>query len=193
MTGTTKHSPFGLLDGSVFQRPPNLPRRRGEPAKVDVADIQGNVLRGYSHPKAAYIFLHVDDVAKGKALLAQMLPRITSGEPWGEKPPATAIQVAFTYAGLKHIGVSPEILSSFPEEFRQGMAARAESLGDRGPNAPEHWEKGLGTGEAHVLLTVWAVDNEHLERVREELRQVGASAGATRVINETRAEALRAG
>ena len=89
MTGSTKHSPFGLLDGTVFQRPPNLPRRRGEPAKVDVADIQGNVLRGYSHPKAAYIFLHVDDVAKGKALLARMLPRITSGEPWGEKPPAT--------------------------------------------------------------------------------------------------------
>ncbi len=193
MTGSTKHSPFGLLDGSVFQRPPNLPRRRGEPAKVDVADIQGNVLRGYSHPKAAYIFLHVDDVAKGKALLARMLPRITSGEPWGETPPATAIQVAFTYAGLKHIGVSPEILSSFPEEFRQGMAARAESLGDRGPNAPQHWEKGLGTGDAHVLLTVWAVDNEHLDHVREELRQVGASAGATRVINETRAEALRAG
>ncbi|MGH7653658.1 MAG: Dyp-type peroxidase [Gemmatimonadaceae bacterium] len=162
-------------------------------AKAELAEVQGNVLRGYSHAKAAYIFLHVEDVARGKALLARMLPRITSGESWGFKPPATAIQVAFTYAGLQHIGVPPEALRSFPQEFREGMAARAESLGDRGTNAPQHWEKGLGTGEAHVLLTVWAVDNEHLDRLREELRQAGAAAGATRVINETRAEALPAG
>ena len=44
------------------------------------------------------------------------------------------------------------------------MAARAERLGDRGPSAPAHWEAGLGTGEAHVLVTVYAVDDEHLER-----------------------------
>ena len=31
-------------------RPPNLPRRRGEPADIDLADIQGNVLRGYTYP-----------------------------------------------------------------------------------------------------------------------------------------------
>ena len=35
------------------------------------------------------------------------------------------------------------------------MAARAGRLGDRGPSAPEHWESGLGTGEAHVLVTVY--------------------------------------
>lgn len=162
-------------------------------ATPELAEVQGNVLRGYSHPKAAYIFLHIEDVARGKALLSRMLPRITSGESWGFKAPATALQVAFTYAGLQRIGVQPDVLRSFPEEFREGMAARAESLGDRGTNAPQHWEQGLGTGEAHALLTVWAVDNEHLDRIREDLRQTGAAAGATRVINETRAEALPAG
>lgn len=170
----------------------NLPRRPREPAKVNLGEIQGNVLRGYTHPVAAYIFLRVDDVKKGKALLARMIPRIISGEPW-QSPPSVALQIAFTYAGLKHVGVSDEILDTFPEEFRQGMAVRAEALGDRGTNAPEHWEKGLGTGEAHVLLTVWAVDNAHLDAVREELRQVGAEHGATTVINETRAEELSAG
>jgi Dyp-type peroxidase family len=185
---------FGLLDGSLFQRrPPNLPRRTGEHAQAELAEIQGNVLRGYSHPHAAYIFLRVDDVARAKAFLARMLPRITSGESWGFKPPATAIQVAFTYAGLQRIGVAPDVLASFPEEFREGMGARAESLGDRGSNAPQYWESGLGTGEAHALITVWAADNEHLERLRAELRQAGAAAGATTVINETRAEALPQG
>jgi Dyp-type peroxidase family len=184
---------LSLLNEAILaSRPPNLPRRQREPAKVDLSDIQGNVLRGYTHPVATYIFLRVDDVTEGKALLASMLPRIISGEPW-QSPPPVALQIAFTYAGLAHVGVPPEILDTFPEEFRQGMAARAESLGDRGTNAPEHWEKGLGTGEAHVLLTVWAVDNAHLDAVREELRQVGATHGATTVINETRAEELPGG
>jgi Dyp-type peroxidase family len=181
----------GLLERSL-RRPPNLSRRKGEPARVELAEIQGNVLRGYTYPTAAYIFLRIDDVAKGKALLERMLPRITTGEPW-ESQPDVAIQVAFTYAGLERLGVPPEILATFPEPFREGMAARAEYLGDRGPSAPEHWEPGLGTGEAHVLASVWAIDNEHLDAVREELRQVGATASATTVVNETRAEALEGG
>ena len=181
----------GLLERSL-RRPPNLSRRKGEPAQVELADIQGNVLRGYTYPTAAYIFLRIDDVAKGKALLERMLPRITTGEPW-ESQPDVAIQVAFTYAGLERLGVPPEILATFPEPFREGMAARAEYLGDRGPSAPANWEPGLGTGEAHVLASVWAIDNAHLDAVREELRQVGATASATTVVNETRAEALEGG
>jgi Dyp-type peroxidase family len=187
-----EHRSQSLLDPLLQGRPPNLPRRKRKPAQVDLGDIQGNVLRGYSYPTAAYIFLRIDDVDRAKGLLGRMLPRITTGEPWDEQPP-TAIQLAFTYAGLERLGVPPETLATFPEAFREGMAARAEILGDRGPAAVENWESGLGTGEAHVLVSVWAIDNEHLDDVREELRSVGAQAGATTVINETRAEALPAG
>jgi len=185
---------FPLFNSSLWQgRPPNLPRRRREQADVELGDIQGNVLRGYTHPVAAYIFLRIDDVGRAKALLTRLMPQITSGEPWGDTTPPTALQIALTYAGLVRVGVAPEVLATFPEEFRQGMAARAASLGDRGPSAPEHWESGLGTGEAHVLLTVWAIDDAHLERIRAELRTAGAAAGATTVINETRAQALPGG
>ncbi|HZS23846.1 MAG TPA: Dyp-type peroxidase [Gaiellaceae bacterium] len=174
-------------------RPFGLPSRRREEVEIDAADIQGNVIRGYSYPTAAYIWLRIDDVDRGKALLARMLDRITTGELWEGDGPATAIQLAFTYAGLERLGVPEDVLATFPEEFREGMAARADLLGDRGASAPERWEAGLGTGEAHVLVTVWAIDNEHLDEVREELRAVGAQAGATTVINETHAEALESG
>ncbi|MFI5231081.1 MAG: Dyp-type peroxidase [Gemmatimonadales bacterium] len=183
-----------MLKGDFWpRRPHNLPMRQAEPAHVDLADIQGNVLRGYSHPTAAYIFLRIDDVPKAKALLDRMLPRITSGVPWADKPPETAIQIALTCAGLERVGVPPRILATFPEEFRQGMAARAALLGDQGASSPAGWETGLGTGEAHVLVSVWAADSQRLNAVRDELRQVGAAAGATTVINETRAEALPQG
>jgi Dyp-type peroxidase family len=170
----------------------SLPPRRVAEAAIDLADIQGDVLRGYTYPCAAYLFLRIIDVEHARALLTRMLPQVGTAEPWRDGPPPTALHIAFTYAGLAAMEVPPRVLDSFPEEFRAGMAARAERLGDRGPSAPEHWEDGLGTGDAHVLVTVYAVDDEHLERARMALKTVGAE-GAVTVINETRAAALERG
>ena len=138
-------------------RPANLPKRKLQKADFDLTDIQGNILRGYTFPCAAYLFLRIDDPAKARALMGRMLPQISTAEEWTDGPPSTALHVALTYAGLQAVGVPQEILDTFPEEFREGMAARAHLLGDRGPAAPERWEAGLGTGEAHVLVSVWAV------------------------------------
>jgi len=171
---------------------PRLARRGREKPDFELSDIQGNVLRGYTYPCAAYLFLRIDDVAKARELMKRMLPVVASAEEWTDGPPDTALHVAFTYAGLAAIGLPEEMLASFPQAFREGMAARAERLGDRGPSAPEHWEPGLGTGEAHVLVTVYAVDGEKLEAARMALKTVGAE-GAVTVINEQRAMALDGG
>jgi Dyp-type peroxidase family len=85
--------------------------------------------------------------------------------------------------------VPDDLLATFPPEFREGMAARAERLGDRGPSAPAHWEAGLGTGEAHALVTVYGVDEQRLQEAREALRGVGA-AGAVKIVHEQRGAAL---
>ena len=37
--------------------------------------------------------------------------------------------MAFTWNGLRALGVPDESLETFPEEFREGMAARADILG----------------------------------------------------------------
>ncbi len=173
-------------------RPPNLPRRRSSPARVDLADIQGNVLRGYTHPSAAYLFLRIVDPDRARALMTRMLPRWRppSRGPTGLRTPRCTLP---SPAGLSALGVPDDVLDSFPDEFREGMAARAERLGDRGPSAPEHWEAGLGTGEAHVLVTVYAVDDERLDAAREALRGVGPGAGAVTVVHEQRAAALDGG
>jgi Dyp-type peroxidase family len=178
--------------GLRLGRPPNLPRRRAAPADIDLADVQGNVLRGYTYPAAAYIFLRVIDRERALALLERMLLRITTAEQWAGAAPPVAMQVSFTYAGLEALGVPQPVLSSFPDEYRDGMAARAGRLGDRGPSAPESWEPGLGTGDAHVLWTVHAIDERHLNAAREALREVGA-AGAVTIPNEQHAEALAGG
>jgi Dyp-type peroxidase family len=174
-------------------RPRNLPRRSATgAAEIDLGDIQGNVLRGYTFPCAAYLFLHIDDADRARALLTTALPHVATAQAWKDAP-TTAVHVAFTYAGLQALEVASAILATFPPEFREGMAARADKLGDRGPSAPEHWDPGLGTGEAHVLATVYAVDGEHLEERLEALRGMGRAAGATTPLLEQRAEALPGG
>ena len=50
-------------------------------------------------------------------------------------------------------------LDSFAPEFRQGMAARAEILGDTGESAPDHWEEPLGTDDVHVAIAVLSSDD----------------------------------
>ena len=50
------------------------------------------------------------------------------------------VTVAFTCNGLKALGVDDASLATFPEEFRQGMVARAQMLGDTGANHSDNWE-----------------------------------------------------
>jgi hypothetical protein len=53
------------------------------------------------------------------------------------------VTVAFTWNGLRALGLDDASLASFPEEFKQGMVARAEMLGDTGANHPDYWVGGL--------------------------------------------------
>ena len=166
----------------------NLPRRRFVDADIDLADIQGDLLRGYTYPCAAYLFLRIDDAGAARALMTRMLPQVSTAEPWRDGPPPTAMHVALTYAGLEALGLPAALLDSFPPEFREGMAARAERLGDRGPSAPSEWEPGFGTGDAHVLVTLYGLDEARLAAGRDALRGVGE--GAISLVHEQRAAAL---
>ena len=66
------------------------------------------------------------------------------------------------YRGLEALDLHPYALASFPEAFKEGMAARAERLGDVGPSAPENWEGEFGLPGMHGYFTV----GSNLERER---------------------------
>ncbi len=160
-----------------------LRRRRpvAEP-ELDLADIQGNVLRPYGFQHAAFLFVGIDDAAAGRRWLAELAGQVTSAEPWEEGKPMTTLNIRFTYPGLVALGVPQHVLASFPEEFRDGMAARAALLGDVGPNSPAEWEGGLGTGEAHVLLRIDAQEPDPLTEKLEQLRR--SVDGVGKIVNE---------
>lgn len=78
--------------------------------------------------------------------------------------------VALTHQGLRALGVPQESLDSFPLAFREGMAARADLIGDVGESAPAHWEPPFGTGEVHIALSALSPDAARLERALERAR-----------------------
>ncbi len=65
----------------------------------------------------------------------------------------TPINIAFTYSGLAALKLDRTTLASFPDAFKQGMAARAQRLHDAGPSAPEKWEGELGLPSIHGYFT----------------------------------------
>jgi Dyp-type peroxidase family len=159
--------------------------------RLEVADIQGNTLRPYGFENAAFLFVRVDDAEAGRRWLGERAEEVTTAEPWEEGKPMTTLNIRLTYAGLEALGVPERLLETFPDDFRAGMAARASLLGDVGPNSPEEWEDGLGTGEAHVLLRI---DAQRPEAFEEEIERLSASvAEVGPVVNEQRAAFLPSG
>lgn len=122
--------------------------------RVDLADLQGNVLAGYNYPQAAHLFCRVDDAAAGRAWLRTLAPRVTNAEPWTSGKPDVTVNVALSCAGLAAVGVPPADILKLPKEFQAGMAGRAARLQDTGADDPTNWQPGLDDRTAHLLVTV---------------------------------------
>ncbi|HYL65295.1 MAG TPA: Dyp-type peroxidase [Candidatus Methylomirabilis sp.] len=127
---------------------------------LELDDIQSGALHPRPSPYVGvYILLRIDDRRAGRELLRRLIPAVTgtgsSQKAWGS--------VALSFQGLKALGVPQSSLDSFPLPFQQGMAARAEVLGDVGKSAPENWEKPLGTSDVHVAISVLSSDAAGLE------------------------------
>ena len=143
-------------------------------------DIQGNVLRGYGFPFARYLFARVrdgaDDAAVARRWLAAQAEPITTEEEWSAKP-RLAGNLALSFAGLRALGLPGRLLDTFPRDFREGMAARADRIGDAGAAAPEHWDDGLRAGDVHVLVTISGRVEEAVARSARRVRAQMAENG----------------
>ena len=125
-------------------------------SEVDYGDVQGLVRFGYGKMKgASFVHLRVKDVAAARAWLRNA--PITSAVAM-RPPPSTAMQVAFTAAGLEALGVPPSVLAGFSPEFLTGMTEenRARRLGDVGSNAPSRWEWGYAASVPHLMVMYFA-------------------------------------
>ncbi len=152
---------------------------------IDLRDLQGDILRAYGndYDHTSYAFVKITcPPEQARAWFSGLLDHVTTAEPWKDGKPVTTLNVAVTAAGLKALGVSDEVVASFSAEFREGMSSRAERLGDTGVSDPGAWERGLGDGSAHVLLTINAQEAEDHRRALGLMRAAMDDAGGLEIV-----------
>src|SRR3954462_486871 len=137
---------------------------------LELDDIQHFLLTRPPALAARYAFLTFQDPAQGRAWLTGIVDKVGTGNAAASDGPADTrwVTVAFTWNGLRALGVDDSSLATFPEEFRQGMAARADMLGDTGANHPDHWGGGLASPDLHALVILFARDVAERERCVQE-------------------------
>jgi Dyp-type peroxidase family len=132
---------------------------------LDLHEIQATVLRQRPAPYfGSHVLLRVDDAQAGRAFLRRLTPHVDSAAGWwSSADPWLAVGISF--AGLKALGLAEDSLKSFPEAFREGMAARARQLADEGINDPKNWDLPFGKGEVHIGLSAFSDSEESRRRI----------------------------
>ena len=159
-------------------------------SKLDLPDIQGNIVKAYGRygfPRARYVFYRVDDPTRGRKFVEKVTPLVTTSVPWSEdsplKIPEVAVNIAFTYQGLRHLDVPDQTLHGFSDEFSMGMKARRDVLGDTGPSHYKKWDPVWNDPDdefrqwVHILIGINGKDENDLADMYDRICAILADVG----------------
>src|SRR6201996_423176 len=137
---------------------------------LELDDIQHILLTRTPAMTGRYEFLSFDDPAGGRAWLNELTGRVQSAADVAATMDSSErwITLAFTWNGLRALGVAEESLATFPPEFQEGMAARADILVDTGTNHPDNWVGGLAGADLHAIAILFARNEEEHRRCTSE-------------------------
>lgn len=131
---------------------------------LEFDDIQHILLTRTPALTGRYEFMSFGNPAGGRAWLSELIDRVDSATEAiaGMDGTQRWLTLAFTFNGLRALGVPEESLGSFPDAFREGMAARSAILGDIGANHPDHWVGDLASEDLHAIAILFArTEEEH--------------------------------
>jgi len=147
----------------------DLTERREEPDSLEFDDIQHFLMARPPALAARYEFLTFQRAKAGRAWLACLIDKVGTAKGVGSSIlDSRWVTIGLTWNGLSALGVAEAKLATFPEEFRQGMAARADILGITGANQPDHWVGRLSSPNLHAIVILFARDVAERERCQQE-------------------------
>jgi hypothetical protein len=135
---------------ALSEQPPAAVARGAQP---DARNVQSGILNGYASGNGApishgcFMMMGVVDAAAARAFLLTFKNRVST-EAGGALEDGIHINLAFTYRGLRSLGVPEDQLRAFPPEFVEGPEARAGLLGDVLQNHPRRWRMPPRPGRA---------------------------------------------
>jgi len=139
------------------------------PVQLVESQIQAGILSpfdGVTH--GCLLLLAVTDAKKARAWLGGV-PADTQARCKGDPAVDLHWNIAFSPQGLRKLGPAT-VLDEFPQEFIDGMEARAGLLGDIRSNHPEHWRRPryknreIDLGSVHVVVQYRLVSKTDLDR-----------------------------
>jgi deferrochelatase/peroxidase EfeB len=158
---------------------------------LEFDDIQHFLIARPPALAARYEFLTFRHAAGGRAWLTGILDKVgTAGAVGSSALDSRWITVAVTWNGLRALGVTEASLVTFPEEFRQGMAARASILGTTGANDPSHWVGGMASPTLHAIAILFARDVAERERCKQEHAQYLSQCNGVELLSSLDLEAI---
>ena len=152
---------------------------------LELDDIQHLLLTRAPALTGRYEFLSFREGANGRAWLSAIKETVQSAAAMRAtvEKDKRWVSVAFTWNGLRALGMDEHSLSTFPEEFQQGMPARAQMLGDTGGNAPANWTGGLANSDLHAIVILFARDEAERVRCVDEHKQLVAACAGVEVLS----------
>ena len=158
---------------------------------LELEDIQHFLISRPPALTARYEFLTFRQHTGGQAWLTGILEKVGIASRVGSgELDSRWLTVAFTWRGLQALGLNEKCLATFPEEFRQGMAARAKILGTTGANHPNHWVGHLSNPELHAIVVLFARNVEERERCKIEHEQYLSGCPGVEVLSSLDLEAI---
>jgi Dyp-type peroxidase family len=154
-------------------------------AMLEFDDIQHILLTRAPALTGRYEFLSFGNSAGGRDWLAAIQEKVLSAAAMRAtvEQDNRWITVAFTWNGLRALGVDEASLNTFPEEFKQGMVARAQMLGDTGANHPDNWLGGLASEKLHAIVILFARNNAGRDRCLAEHEKLVARCNGVEVLS----------
>ena len=158
---------------------------------LELDDIQHILLTRTPALTGQYVFVSFRDAAGGGGWLAGLLDKVQSAAEVESSVASSKrwVTLAFTWNGMRALGVDEASLASFPEEFRQGMVARAEMLGDTGPNHPDNWAGSLASDKLHAIAILFARDGAERARCLSEHQKLLAQCPGVEMLSTLELEA----
>jgi deferrochelatase/peroxidase EfeB len=161
----------GMLQKSQ-EIPGVLTEATDQSSSIDLEDLQHFLMSRPPARAARYEFLSFRTAKSGHAWLSGLIDKVGTAKAVGSNVVDSRwITIGFTWSGLRALDLGETSLATFPEEFRQGMAARADILGLTGANHPSHWAGGLATPDLHAIAILFARDVAERERCRQQHEQ----------------------
>jgi deferrochelatase/peroxidase EfeB len=158
-------------------------------APPDVKNIQGFIMRGYTHPYSCHLLYSfttpkVKTNPDTKTFFKTLYPQVQSAEDWGSNKPKMMLNIGLTCNGIQALNVfkDPTSITNFPSEFQAGPWSEDSqlSLGDQGDarSDPSLWWFGNFTNEdLHCVVHVYGLTQPDLDKLVSVVTKAAKTCG----------------